>query len=65
MPFKWNIESKPILGKRNRQKNACHLFDGGHSKCIARNRKMKAAERRAAALPRAVHVGGIFYAPRA
>ncbi|WP_230961972.1 hypothetical protein [Burkholderia multivorans] len=32
---------------------------------IAHNRKMKAAERRAAALPRAAHVGGIFYAPRA
>ncbi|WP_261512628.1 hypothetical protein [Burkholderia multivorans] len=44
-------------------KNACHLFDGGHSKCIARNRKMKAAERRAAALPRAAFVSGIFYAP--
>ncbi|PRF16644.1 hypothetical protein C6T59_26425 [Burkholderia multivorans] len=63
MPFKWNIESKPILGKRNRQKNACHLFDTGHSKCSARNRNVKAAERLAAALPRTAYVGGIFYAP--
>ncbi|PRG12868.1 hypothetical protein C6Q21_06485 [Burkholderia multivorans] len=65
MPFKWNIEWKPILGKRNRQKNACRLFNGGHSKRIARNRKMKAAERRAPAWPRTTCVGGIFYVLRA